>query len=77
MFQRLIPYYVISNNNGSNKIKYKDLFINNSLEIIFITLISHFFLKYKYYIHHIISLIASVILSVIIDLVPKSQFLYP
>ena len=47
----------------------KDLFLNESIEIIFVTLVAYFFLKYKYYIHHIISLIMLVIISVIIDLI--------
>ena len=71
IFRRLIPYYVIRNNNGSNIFEYKELFID-SLQIIFLTLFTHFFLKYKYYIHHIISLIAYAIISVIIDLVLKN-----
>ena len=45
------------------------MFINDSLEIIFITIVTYFFLRYKYYIHHIISLIFLVILSVIFDIV--------
>ena len=66
MFQRLIPYYVVIN----TKNEYRELFMNDSLEIVFITLITYFFMKYKYYIHHIISLIALVIISVIIDSIP-------
>ena len=70
MFQRLIPYYIVSDDKYENI----ELFISETLEIIFITLITHFFLKYKYYMHHIISLIAIVILSVITDLVLKNYF---
>ena len=70
MFQRLIPYYVVIN----TKNEYRELFMNDSLEIVFITLITYFYMKYKYYIHHIISLIALVIISVIIDSILKNFF---
>ena len=46
-----------------------DLYVNDSLQIIFLTIITYFFLKYKYYIHHIISIIIFVVLSIIIDLI--------
>ena len=45
----------------------RELYINDALEIIFLSLITYFILKYKYYIHHIISITAFVIFSVIID----------
>ena len=70
MFQKLIPFYIVKDDKYENI----QLFVSDTLEIIFITLITYFFLKYKYYIHHIISLIAIVILSVIIDLVLKNYF---
>ena len=38
------------------------------LEIVFLTVITHFILKYKYYIHHIISIIIIVIFGIIIDI---------
>ena len=43
-------------------------YLNDCLEIIFLTVITHFILKYKYYIHHIISIIIIVILGIIIDI---------
>ena len=46
-----------------------DLYVNNALEIVFVTLVTYFFLKYKYYIHHFISIGAFVVLSVITDLI--------
>ena len=49
--------------------KYKELYLNYSLDIIIITLVTIFILKYKYYIHHIISIILLTILCVSIDLI--------
>ena len=37
--------------------KYKELYLNDSLDIIIITLVTIFILKYKYYIHHMISML--------------------
>ena len=70
MFMRvLIPFYLLkSDEDDEDKDKYMDLFLVDSLEIVGLTLITHFFLKYKYYIHHIISVIILVIISIIIDL---------
>ena len=45
------------------------LYINDAIEIIALTIITYFFLKYKYYLHHIISIVAIVILAVIIDII--------
>ena len=45
------------------------LYVNSALQIIFITLITYFFLKYKYYIHHYISIGIFIILSIITDLI--------
>ena len=47
----------------------RELFINDAIEIIFITLITYFILKYKYYIHHIISISIFVLLTITIDYV--------
>ena len=74
MIHRLLPFYFLKS-NAENKNQHRDLFINDSLDIIFITLVTHFFLKYTYYIHHIISLIFIVIISIIIDLVLQN-FIY-
>ena len=45
------------------------LYVNSALELILVTFITYCFLKYKYYVHHIISIIIFVILSIIIDLI--------
>ena len=45
------------------------LFIMEGFEITIICLTTKIFLKYKYYIHHIISLIVFLILSIIMDLI--------
>ena len=49
-------------------------YFNDALVIIFITIITHFILKDKYYIHHIISIIAIVILSTSIDIILGNFF---
>jgi len=49
--------------------KYRDLFINDAIEVILVTIVTYFLLKYKYYIHHIISIIAIIIISLTIDLI--------
>ena len=49
-------------------------YINDAIVIIFITIITHFILKDKYYIHHIISLTVIAILSTTIDLILKNFF---
>ena len=55
--------------------KYIDKFyINNAFEIIFVAIITYFMLKNKYYKHHIISLIAIVILSISIDMIVQNFF---
>ena len=48
------------------------LFTREAFEIILLTIITYIFLKYKYYIHNIISLVIFCILSVVIDLVLKN-----
>ena len=45
------------------------LFIMEAFEIIIICLTTKIFLKYKYYIHHIISLILFLILSIVMDII--------
>ena len=52
--------------DGNNIYK---LYINSSIEIIALTIITYFFLKYKYYLHHVISIVAIVILAIIIDII--------
>ena len=74
---RLLPYHFYSDINSNELKEEKDLenkssmklFIIDGIEIIFITLITYFILKYKYYIHHIISIAIFVILCIIIDII--------
>ena len=51
------------------KDSFKELYLKDSIEIIFITLATFFILKYKYYIHHFISIAVFVILSIVIDVI--------
>ena len=46
-----------------------DLSSFESIELIFITIVSHFLLKYKYFIHHNISIIIFIFISFFIDLI--------
>ena len=45
------------------------LFINEAIEILLLTIVTYFLLKYKYYIHHFISIIILVLLCISIDLI--------
>ena len=75
MINNLIPFYFVGENtNEGEKMdeenhSVEDLFINDALEIIFLTLSTYLGLKYKYYIHHVISIIIFVILCITIDLI--------
>ena len=53
-------------------LSFKELYLKESVEIIFISLVTFFILKYKYYIHHFISIAVFVILSIAIDLILKN-----
>ena len=46
----------------------RDIFINDAIEIIFLSIITYYILKYKYYIHHFISIALIVICGIGIDL---------
>ena len=46
-----------------------DLSSFESIELIFITIVSHFLLKYKYFIHHNISILIFIFISFFIDLI--------
>ena len=79
LIKRLLPFHVFdTKSNVSNEGEDEEnkptgqLFIIDGIEIIFITLITYFILKYKYYIHHIISIIIFVILCIIIDIILKN-----
>ena len=69
MVIRYISILFIKKDKEEENDKYKDLLIIDALEAVFMTIITYFALKYKYYIHHIISLIIIVILSIIMDII--------
>ena len=54
-------------NESSNSAR--QLYVNDAIKIFFLTIVTIFILKYKYYKHHIISIAAIVILSIIIDII--------
>ena len=60
-------YYSIEivNQDGS----YRELFINDALEIIFITIITAIFLRSNYYIHHYISIAIYFLLCILLDII--------
>ena len=71
----LFLYYLIENEeeNEENDSSY-EIYIDNGIEIIFLILITYFLLKYKYYIHHFISIAIFVLLCFSLDLI---QSKYP
>ena len=58
--------------SGIGKDSFNELYLKDSIEIIFITLATFFIMKYKYYIHHYISITLFVIISVVIDVILKN-----
>ena len=66
--------YIISNllsnflKSNEEKDSSRKLYINDAIEIIFLTIVTYFILKYKYYIHHIISIILIALFAIIIDI---------
>ena len=72
---KLSPFYIYTEDENSetteledkDKGKYRELFMNDALEIVFMTLVTYFLLKYKYYIHHFISIIMLIVLCIIND----------
>ena len=75
ILNKLSPFYIFTEDENSettevedeDKGKYRELFLNDALEIIFISLVTYFFLKYKYYIHHFISIVMLIVLCIIND----------
>jgi len=63
------PFFFLKNDKNDDTNVYKDLLIIDAIEQILITIVTMFALKYKYYIHHTISLVLIVILSIIMDLI--------
>ena len=49
--------------------KSANLYLNDAIDIILLTLITHFLLKYKYYIHHFICIFFLVILCAVVDVI--------
>ena len=74
MVDYVLPYYIFREDesgeeeeeNYDNKVE--DLFIADGFQIIFITISTLLILKYKYYIHHIISTAIFFILCIFIDI---------
>ena len=62
LFTKLIESFNEDEETSSN------LFINDAIEIIFLSIITYYILKYKYYIHHFISITLIVICGICIDL---------
>ena len=49
MLLRFLPFYILKEEEeNDDKDKYKDLFLNESLAIVEVTLVTYFILKYKY-----------------------------
>ena len=73
LFVIYFVYYVIgllqAFFSGFGKESFLELYLKDGAEIIFITLVTFFLLKYKYYIHHFISITIFVILTIIIDII--------
>ena len=73
LFVIYLIYYIIaliqSIASDFEKESYVELYLKDGAEIIFITLVNFFLLKYKYYIHHFISITIFVILTIIIDII--------
>ena len=75
LLNKLSPFYIFTEDENSettevedkDKGKYRELFMNDALEIVFMTLVTYFLLKYKYYIHHFISIIMLIVLCIIND----------
>ena len=73
IYYGIFSYYSLSSNKENiNDPHVQSLFTREAFEIIIITIITFLFLKYKYYIHNIISLIIFCILSAVIDVVLKN-----
>ena len=67
--------YIVQNYEQKNKEDSplsRGLYINDAIEIIFLILVTTFILKYKYYIHHFISIAIFIILCIFIDIILKN-----
>ena len=65
-----IIYIIYSVTNFFSEIEEssREFYVNEALEIIFISLVTYFILRYKYYIHHIISIVLITIIYLAFDL---------
>jgi len=61
-------FYIFSEYEDEKKVTSRDIFINDAIEIILLSIITYYILKYKYYMHHFISIGLIAICSIIIDL---------
>ena len=75
MVDYIFPYYINGENapeeekpDESEMDKVEELFITDGIEIILLTLVTFLMLKYKYYIHHIISALIFLVLCASMDL---------
>ena len=68
MANNFSPFY-LKKEGEENDDTSRELYINDGIELIFITIATSFFLKYNYYIHHIISIFTIVILCLINDII--------
>ena len=67
MINYISNFYIADDDEGRID-SIKDLYINDGIELIFITFVTYIFLKYKYYIHHYISITIFILLCVLIDI---------
>ena len=51
---------------------YSELYISDCIELILLTIVTHYLLKYQYYIHHIISIGIFLVLYIIIDIIQEN-----
>ena len=68
MANTLSPYYLKEEIEEKDDTP-RDLYINDAIELILIFLGTFIFLKYKYYMHHIISIIIITIVCIITDII--------
>ena len=66
----LFGTFLGKDDDGANYVN--KFYFNEAIEIIFLSIITYYILKYKYYIHHVISMTAIVILSTSTDIVLKN-----
>ena len=71
MANELSPYY-LKPEDEKNDITSRELYLNDAIELIFISVTTYFVLKYKYYKHHILSIGIIAILCVITDVLLKT-----